>query len=93
MSQIPERRAGWVFDKTVNVPTVFTIAAFAFAIIRWGGGIEADISMLKAADANRKESQAAIVQSQDKLDTKMDQGFRELRQVMFAVQSELTKKK
>lgn len=93
MSNIPERRTGWVFEKTINVPTVLTIAAFAFAGFRWGSGVDTDIQMLKAEDANQKATQVAMINSQDKLDARMDQGFRELRQVMFAVQNEISKKK
>lgn len=93
MNNLPERRGGWVFDKTVNVPTVLTIAAFAFAGFRWGSGVETDIQTLKVENANRKETQVAMIQTQSNLAAEMKQDFRELRQVLFAVKDEISKKK
>lgn len=89
---IPERRSGWVFDKTINIPTIWGFVLAFCAIVGWGGGVNTDIKLLYSENKALKEALASLTASQNAMTVEIRQEFRENRARMDAVKDALVKK-
>lgn len=92
MAGFQERRSGWQFDKTINMPTVLSIAAMALAMFSWGSKTDSRLTALETSELARKESMAAQIASQAARDAEQRQDFRELRARMDALKDAVSKK-
>lgn len=88
----PERRNGWQFDKTINMPTVISLVVLAVGGFSYISDINVRVAKIEKADDERKtfaiqQANALAVQLSE-----IKQDNRELRLQLNSVHAALLKK-
>lgn len=96
MPNIPERRSGWVFDKTINTPTIITILMIAFGGFNYFAATISNqdkrITVLESSEVMRKEQIALQAAQQAARDAEQRQQMNYLVQRMDALKDAVLKK-
>lgn len=96
MPNIPERRSGWVFDKTINTPTIITILMIAFGGFNYFATTISNqdkrITVLESSEVMRKEQIALQAAQQAARDSEQRQQMNYLVQRMDALKDAVLKK-